>query len=205
MRVILLLAFMIGLVGCASTPKSAGVDEAALVDVRAKLSMGRCDQELANEIRALNNPQLEQEAAYICLQQGQLLTVERLLGDYVTRHGNAPNVDYSVYLLALTEFIRFELAEGDANDRLSIGRRAHEAFVSFVRRYPESAYRPEVAPRLEMLHEGMAKADYQLAIADIEAGRREVGASRLRYVVQQYPRSDAARDASRWLEQRTTP
>jgi hypothetical protein len=51
----------------------------------------------------------------------------------------------------------------------------------------------------------MARAEYRLAMTDIEKGRREMGASRLRYVVREYPRSAAAVDARRWLEQRLAP
>jgi hypothetical protein len=42
-------------------------------------------------------------------------------------------------------------------------------------------------------------------MTDIETGRRDVGAARLHYVVEQYPRSDAASAAGRWLEQRAVP
>lgn len=208
MRIMLLMMLVTGLAGCANTLPQSGparVDNAALVDARAKLGLGRCSLELANEILALRSPGLEQEAAYTCLQQGQIPAVERLLSDFETRHPSATNQDYSAYLRALAEFIRFELAEGDDQDRLVVGRRAHDGLVAFVRQYPDSAYRQEVAPRLEALHEGMAGAEFGLAMADIESGRRELGASRLRYVVEQYPRSDAATAAGRWLEQQMTP
>ncbi|MFO7704853.1 MAG: outer membrane protein assembly factor BamD [Halopseudomonas sp.] len=208
MRIILLMMLAMGLAGCATTATQSRletVDNAALLDARAKLGLGRCSLELANEIVALRNPGLEQEAAYTCLQQGQIPAVERLLADFQARHPNAANQDYSAYLRALAEFVRFELAEGDDQDRLAVGRRAHDGLVAFVRQYPDSAYRQEVAPRLEALHEGMAGAEYGLAMADIESGRGELGTSRLRYVVDQYPRSDAATAASRWLDQSAAP
>lgn len=202
MRVILLIILTIGMAGCATstTTRMNTADNAAVVDARAKLGLGGCNMELATEILALGYPGLEQEAAYTCLQQGQLPPVERLLTGFQERHPAATNLDYSAYLLALSEFIRFELAEGDDQARLTIGRRAHDGLVAFVRQYPDSAYRQEVAPRLESLHEGMADAEVGLAMADIEAGQRERGAERLRYVVQNYSRSDAASSASSWLE-----
>lgn len=208
MRIILLSMLVMGLAGCATTATPSRVetvDNAALLDARAKLGLGRCSLELANEILAVRNPGLEQEAAYTCLQQGQIQAVERLLADFQTRHPDANNQDYSAYLRALAEFVRFELTEGDDQDRLAVGRRAHDGLVAFVRQYPDSAYRQEVAPRLEALHEGMASAEYALALADIESGRRELGASRLRYVVEQYSRTDAASAASRWLAQPDMP
>lgn len=200
---ILILAFVL-MAGCASQGRQSGSD-AVLVDIRAKLGLGRCDAQLVEEVRALARPGLEQEAAYACLQQGQVLMVEQLLSDYQSRHGNPPNVDYSVYLLALVDYVRFELAEGDPNSRLGAGRKAHEQLVAFVRSYPDSAYRQEVVPRLEALHEGMARAEYHIALADIEGGKRELGVSRLRYVLQHYPRSEAAIDARRWLDLHQEP
>ncbi len=205
MRLTLIMLVVAIVTGCATGTARNSAPSKEVVDVKAKLSMGSCDPMLADQVLPLDNPGLEQEAAFLCLQNGQLGTVERLLEGYKDRHADAPNPDYSDYLLALTDFVRFELAEGDAVAQLTAGRRAHDRLVTFVRTYPESAYRPEVAPRLETLHEGMARAEYRLAIGEIEKGKRELGASRLRYVAREYPRSAAAADAKRWLEQRSTP
>lgn len=205
MRMMLPLLITAALTGCATTAQQSPVNGAAAVDIRAKLSLSGCEPRLADQVLALNDPGLEQEVAFSCLQDGQLTTVERLLTGYQERHGSPTNPDYSDYLLALTDYVRFELAEGDATAQLKAGRRAHDQLVTFVRTYPESAYRDEVAPRLESLHEGMARAEYRLAMGDIEKGRREMGAARLRYVVREYPRSAAAVDARRWLEQRLIP
>lgn len=205
MRLTLLLILLTGLAGCATGPASSRSPDPEAVDIRARLSLGGCEPELADAVWRLDHPGLEQEVAFQCLQEGQLDIVERLLDGYNDRHRNAPNPDYSVYLLALTDFVRFQLAEGDAMQQLIAGRRAHDQLVAFVRAYPESAYRAEVAPRLEALHEGMARAEYRLAMGNLEKGRREMGASRLRYVVREYPRSAAATDARRWLEQRLIP
>lgn len=205
MRLTLFIVAMALVSGCATNAARNSSTSPEVVDIRARLSMGPCEPMVADQVLRLGNPGLEQEVAFKCLQDGQLGTVERLLGGYSDRHVNAPNPDYSDYLLALTDFVRFELAEGDAVEQLKAGRRAHDLLVSFVRTYPESAYRAEVAPRLEALHEGMARAEYRLAMGEIEKGRREAGASRLRYVAREYPRSSAAADAKRWLEQRLAP
>lgn len=205
MRMTLVIVAVALVAGCATGTARNTSTSPEVVDIRTKLSMGGCDAMVADQVLPLGNPGLEQEVAFQCLQDGQLGTVERLLAGYEGRHDNAPNPDYSDYLLALTDFVRFDLAEGDAVEQLKAGRRAHDGLVTFVRAYPESAYRAEVAPRLEALHEGMARAEYRLAMGEIEKGRREVGASRLRYVVREYPRSAAATDAKRWLEQRLVP
>lgn len=205
MRLTLTLVLLAALTGCATNQAQTNSADPRAVDVRAKLTLSGCEPDLAEQVLPLDDPELEQEAAFRCLQDGQLLTVERLLEGYKKRHANPPSPDYSDYLLALTDFVRFELAEGDPGEQLLAGRRSHDQLVAFVREYPESTYRTEVAPRLEALHEGMARAEYRLAMGDIEKGRREMGASRLRYVVREYPRSVAATDAKRWLEQRLIP
>ncbi len=205
MRSTVFLILVASLVGCATGPARGPSDDAASVDVRARLSLGGCEPELADQVLRLDNPGLEQEAAFQCLQEGQLAALGQLLTGYQSRHDSPPNPDYSDYLLALAEFVRFELAEGDASEQLTAGRRAHDRLVMFVRAYPQSAYRTEVAPRLATLHEGMAGAEYRLAMSAIEKGRRELGTSRLRYIAREYPRSSAATDARRWLEQHLAP
>ncbi|MGB3596990.1 MAG: outer membrane protein assembly factor BamD, partial [Pseudomonas neustonica] len=75
----------------------------------------------------------------------------------------------------------------------------HAQLTGFIRHYPESAYRSEIVPRLETLLEGMAQAEYDLAMLDVETGQRERGEARLRYLTQYYPRSKAAVEAQHWL------
>lgn len=199
-RITILVLILSALAGCAGVPQQDSQRTASIADARAKISMGRCDMALARQVITLKEPALEQETAFLCLQQGELAAVELLLNDYGKRHVEPPYPDYSAYLLALTDFVRFESAIGDDEQRLTAGRAAHDQLVRFVRLYPNSAYREEVAPRLEQLHEGMARAEYQLAQMAIEAQAMEEGTARLRYIARQYPRSSAARDANRWLE-----
>lgn len=199
-RLLTIALIVAGVGGCAGMGVSEQQRGAQAADVRARLGLAGCDAGLVDQILPLRNPALEQETAFACLQQGELRAVERLLSGYNERHVDPPFPDYSDYLLALSDLVRFEAAVGDDRERLVLGRRAHERLAQFVRAYPNSAYRSEVAPRLEQLHEGMARAEYQLAQLALETQAREEGIARLRYVVEQYPRSAAARDAARWLE-----
>lgn len=122
-----------GLGGCAGLGQNDAERTGEVADVRAKLGLGRCDADLARQTLALKQPELEQEAAFVCLQQAEFGLVDRLLADYEERYASPPNPDYSAYLLALTEFLRFEAALGDAQQRLLTGRIAHAALVGFVR------------------------------------------------------------------------
>lgn len=200
MRLMILLAALVSLAGCAGMTAQPG-NEAALADVRAKIALGRCDDGLVQSLARHPAPELEQEAAFVCLQQGEVEAVERLLTGYDRRHRNAPHPDYSAYLLALTQQVRFELAEGEDALQITEGRKAHQRYAEFVHRYPESEYRNDVGPRLNRLLEDMAQAEYRLAQAALEAGDAAQAEARMRYLLRYYPHSSVAREASDWLEQ----
>lgn len=199
MRGVYVLAVVLGLAGCASSTVNQQEHSSAVADARARLGMGQCTMNLAQQVHQLSDPQLDLEAAYLCLQQGELPPLELVLEDFAKRHPDAPYQDYASYLQAMVPFVRFEMAVGDDQERLRLGRQAHAQLTGFIRHYPESAYRSEIVPRLEALLEGMAQAEYNLAMLDIETGQRERGESRLRYLRQYYPRSKAAVEAQRWL------
>lgn len=201
MRLMVLMVVLAGLSGCAGMASQPGNDS-ELADVRAKIALGRCDEGLVSGLQQQKVPELDQEAAYVCLQRGELEAVEQLLGDYSTRHRNPPHPEYSAYLLALTQQLRFELAEDDTQ-RLREGRAAHARYAEFARTYPDSEYRTEVGPRLNTLLDEMASAEYRLAQAAVSAGDRSTAQARMQYIVRHYPLSRAARQASDWLEART--
>ena len=195
-----LLILLAGLGGCAGLGQNNAERAGELADVRAKLGLGRCSADLARQTLALKQPELEQEAAFVCLQQAEFSLVDQLLGGYEERYASPPNPDYSAYLLALAEFLRFEAALGDAQQRLLTGRSAHAALVGFVREYPDSEYRGEVAPRLQRILEGMARAEFDLAQLAAETGDPVAAEARMRYVTRQYARTEAAKEARAWLE-----
>lgn len=202
MRSMVLLVMLVGLAGCAGMAAQPG-NESALADVRAKVAMGRCDDGLVAGLNRHKAPELEQEAAYVCLQQGEAQAVDQLLKDYTRRHRNAPHPDYSAYLLALAQQVRFELAGEDDLARLREGREAHKRYADFARSYPDSEYRTEVGPRLNALLEKMAQSEYRLALAAEQAGDKQNAEARMRYVLRYYPHSSVARQASDWLEHLT--
>lgn len=201
MRLMVLMVVLAGLSGCAGMASQPGNDS-ELADVRAKIALGRCDEGLVTGLRNQNMPELDQEAAYVCLQRGELEAVEQLLADYSKRHRDPPHPDYSAYLLALTQQLRFELTEDDTA-RLREGRAAHARYAEFARTYPDSEYRTEVGPRLNTLLDEMASAELRLAQAAANAGDRSTAQARMQYIMRHYPLSGAAREAGNWLEART--
>ena len=198
MRSMVVLVMLAGLAGCAGIGPQTG-NEAALADVRAKISLGRCDEGLIAGLNRTKAPELEQEAAYICLQQGEAQAVDALLKDYHKRHRNGPHPDYSAYLLTLAQQLRFELTVDDDVARLREGREAHRRYADFARSYPQSEYRTDVGPRLNALLEDMAQAEYRLARDAELAGDMQSAEARMRYLLRYYPLSSVARQASDWL------
>ena len=200
MRSTVLLVLLAGLTGCAGL-SGQSAEEPGLADVRAKIAMGRCDDGLVAGLNRYKAPELEQEAAYICLQQGEIEAVEKLLSNYTTGRQTATHADYSVYLLALAQQLRFEMTEDDDLARIREGRVAHQRYADFVRSYPESEYRREVGPRLNSLLEEMASSEHRLALAAAEAGDMPTAQARMSYIARYYPHSRVAREANDWLEQ----
>ena len=200
MRSIVLLVLLAGLAGCAGM-NGQTVEEPGLADVRAKIALGRCDEGLVAGLKRYKAPELEQEAAYICLQQGEIEAVEQLLKHYTTEpQHNTLHADYSVYLLALAQQLRFDMTEDDDLARIREGRVAHQRYADFVRSYPESEYRSEVGPRLNSLLEEMANAEHRLALKAAEAGDMQAAQARMSYIARYYPHSRVAREANDWLE-----
>ncbi|SDU16809.1 outer membrane protein assembly factor BamD [Halopseudomonas salegens] len=188
------------LAGCAGTGGSQPVDQQAITEARAKLSLGGCDRALVDQVRRSGDAQLHQEAAFACLQQGSLSLTERLLQGYRDDFVDQEHADYSEYLWALAGVLHFELEQGDDRKRLETGREAHARLVRFVRDHPESSYRQDVVPRLEEIHEGMARSEYRLARLSADSGDNDQARQRMKYVTSAYPRSSAAADAQVWLE-----
>lgn len=199
MRLCVVLLLLAGLAGCASTGSQQRHEE-GLIDARAKISMGRCDTKLVADLRRHKAPELEQQAAYVCLQQGEVVAVETLLEDYQKRHVEPPYPDYSAYLMTLAQLARFEMTTDDDALRLKEGRKVHARFADFVRRYPESDYRTEVAPHLHELLEEMAGAEYRLAMQAVEAGDRQTAEQRMGYIARYYSHTESGREANAWLD-----
>lgn len=193
----LLLALSLG--GCAGNQLKQQEQDAAVADVRARLGMGQCDSALAEQVRSLQVPAVLLEAAYQCLTHAELDIAQRLVDSYLGEQENVNERDYAAYLAALIPYARFELAAGDSQLQLDLGREAHAALIGFVRTYPQSGYRAEMVPRVQAVLEGMARAEYDLAVLDQERGQAERARARMRYVQTSYPRSSAAADATAWL------
>ena len=103
--------------------------------------------------------------------------------------------------MTLAQYARFEMAEDDDALRLKEARKVHALFAEFVRDFPESDYRAEIAPRLNELLEEMASAEYRLAQQAIQAGDAKIGQQRMSYIARYYPHTASGRDANTWLDQ----
>lgn len=193
------IVLALSLTGCAGNQVRSQGQEAALADVRARLAMGQCDTALTQQVQSLGAPAVLLEAAYQCLTLARLDVAQVLVDSYRQQGEAVSEADYAAYLAALIPYARFELARGDSQLQLQLGREAHAALTGFVRAHPQSGYRAEMVPRVQAVLEGMARAEYDLAVLDQERGDLARAKARMRYVQRGYPRSAAAADATAWL------
>jgi outer membrane protein assembly factor BamD (BamD/ComL family) len=71
--------------------------------------------------------------------------------------------------------------------------------ATYLRERPMSEYAEDLAPRMVRLREGIAAAEMALAEQAHDRGDRSLAQARAEYVLQHYPRTQAAADAAHLL------
>lgn len=198
-RLIPVLLFL-GLAGCATLPdepRQPGATEA----LAAALKSGDCRESSdlaarADTVRAGDRLALIQ----ICLQRGDFLHARHAAADFLAAFPDHPDSDYAAYLHAVAGFGQWSRAyrvEPDAV--ISEGRKLFLEMAGYLRERPLSEYVEELAPRMIRLREGIAGAELALAERARRHGELDEARARADYVVQYYPRTQAAADAARLL------
>ncbi|AGA35456.1 competence lipoprotein [Thioalkalivibrio nitratireducens DSM 14787] len=193
---------MLWLVGCATLPgeprpsvPADGLEQA----LRAGDCRGAYD---LWEAGATDAPRRLLEVGQTCLQGGDFTRARRVSAGFLERHPEHPDADYAAYLHALAGFgawSRPSVTEPEA--RIGEGRRLFREITVYLRERPLSEYVENLAPRLVRLREGIADAEFALARREHRRGDRPLARARAEYVVQYYPRTQAAADAAQLLMQ----
>jgi outer membrane protein assembly factor BamD len=138
------------------------------------------------------------EVAYACLMARQPAAVLAETEAYLNQHPQDPHRDYARYLRALAEYTvwREQRPAADAADQALLdqaqqARRAVAACNELVTRHPQSRYRQQLLPYLRELREGLAQVELQLATRTLERGDAQGAADRARYLVDNYPDTEA--------------
>jgi len=135
-----------------------------------------------------------------CLQSGDFVRARRATADFETHFPNHPDGDYVAYLHALAGFGEWSRASAaPAEVRVREGRALFQEMAAYLRERPLAEYTVELAPRLVRLREGIAAAEFALAEREDLRGNQTEARARAEYVLEYYPRTQAAADAARLL------
>lgn len=189
---------LLALAGCAAlpapAPKAADPMELALQarDCRAAEAL-LADPESSGYGR-------EVEVAQVCLQVGDFGRARSAAAGLLQARPADPMADYAAYIHSMAGFGEWSRGtRADPEKRVREGRAMFMEIAAHLRDRPLSPYTDELAPRLVRLREGIAGAEYALAERELRYGDPVLGRARAQYVVEEYPRTQAAADAARLL------
>jgi outer membrane protein assembly factor BamD len=195
---LLFLVPLLWLVGCATMPSEPSGPTDALAEA---LQTGDCRAAYALvETGPAVSPDQRLRVSQVCLQTGDFMRARRVAGDFLQTDSSHPDADYAAYLHALAGFGSWSrAASADPEVRIREGRAVFAEITAFLRDRPLSEYVQNLAPRLVTLREGIATAELALAAQSSRGGDTALARARAEYVVQYFPRTQAAADAARLL------
>nr|WP_296751182.1 outer membrane protein assembly factor BamD [Thioalkalivibrio sp.] len=197
---LLLLLPLLWLAGCATVPDDprapAPTDELA-----GALQAGDCRAAFSRmDMGVAAGADRRLQVGQVCLQSGDFVRARQAAAAFLAERPNHPDTDYAAYLHALAgfgEWVRAGRANPEA--RIREGRALGREVATYLRERPMSEYAEDLAPRMVRLREGIADAEMTLAEQAHNRGDRSLAQARAEYVLQHYPRTQAAADAARLL------
>jgi outer membrane protein assembly factor BamD len=120
---------------------------------------------------------------------------------FIRLHPQHPNVDYAYYLKGLAAYHRnrgvFDrLITTDVAKRdMTSNHEAYQDFSTLLEQFPNSAYAPDTRQRMIYLRNVLARSELAIASYYMERGAYVAAANRARFIVENYPRSEATADA----------
>src|SRR5258706_2779529 len=145
--------------------------------------------------------QAQIEVAYAYYKQGETAQAVSALEKFVKLHPNHPNVDYALYLKALSNFkedlgpfsrlVKQDLADRDPK----AARESFESFKDLVTRYPESRYANDSRERMAYLVEALARHEIHVARYYLARAAYLAAANRAQDALLRFPNSPTHREA----------
>lgn len=145
--------------------------------------------------------QSQLDVAYAHYKAGQAESALAAADRFIKLHPQNPHVDYAYYLKGvvnynrkvsfLDRFIPVDQSQRDPGSK----RDAFKDFAELLRRYPESQYADDARQRMLFLRNNLAKNELHAARFYMRRGAYLAAANRSKYVVENFPRSTAVRDA----------
>ena len=123
------------------------------------------------------------------------------LNRFIRLHPDHPQVSYANYMKGVVNLNRnlglldrFVPTDSSQRDPAT-HREAYESFIQVVDKYPNSRYAKDAKQRAVFLHNALAKHEIHVARYYMERGAYLAAANRAIYVVKNYQRTPAVRDA----------
>lgn len=145
--------------------------------------------------------QAQLEVAYAYYKQGETAQAISALDKFAKLHPNHPNLEYALYLRALTHFKEdlgplARLVSQDLADRdPKAARESFEGFKDLVTRFPDSRYTPDSRERMAYLVEALARHEVRVARYYMSRGAYLAAANRAQDAITRFPTSPTHREA----------
>jgi outer membrane protein assembly factor BamD len=145
--------------------------------------------------------QAQIEVAYAYYKQNETAQAITALEKFVKLHPNHPNVDYALYLKALSNFKEdlgpfSRLVTQDLADRdPKAARESFEGFKDLVTRFPESRYVEDSRERMAYLMEALARHEVRVAHYYLARGAYLAAANRAQDAIVRFPNSPTHRES----------
>ncbi|PXX94904.1 outer membrane protein assembly factor BamD [Halomonas sp. LBP4] len=204
------------LAGCASNGSQeeeedefAGVAERELYEeARESLDRGRYPTAISR-LEAIDTrfpfgnhaEQAQLELIYAYYETSDWEATRAAASRFIRLHPSHPQADYALYMrgLAAWQAGRFSLERLrliDISKRdLGASREAYTDFRELINLYPDSEYAPDAKQRIVYLRNLMARHELHVADFYLRKGAYLAAVERGRWVVENYPESEATRDA----------
>lgn len=202
---LLLLAPVLWLAGCATAPdQRPAMPEDELSQA---LQGGDCRAAFDRmDIGAGTQADRRLGVSQVCIQNGDFPRARKAAADFLDDQPRHPDADYAAYLHALAGFGEWSRATRvEPEVRIREGRAVAREIANYLRDRPLSEYGDDLAPRMVRLREGIAMAELALADQSRQRGDRSQARARAEYVLQYYPRTQAAADAARMMMEMREP
>ncbi|AXY43536.1 MULTISPECIES: outer membrane protein assembly factor BamD [Halomonas] len=204
------------LVGCASSGSTdeeedefAGIAERELYE-EARSSLERRNFTAAiTRLEALDTrfpfgshaEQAQLELIYAYYESSDWEATRAAASRFIRLHPSHPQADYALYMRALAAWQagrfsleRLKLIDISRRD-LGASRDAYTDFSELVRLYPNSQYAPDAQQRIVYLRNLMSRHELHVADYYLRRGAYLAAVERGRWVIENYPESEATRDA----------
>lgn len=203
------------LTGCAGSRSTNDQDEFADVAERELYEEARSALERGNLTSAITRleamdtrfpfgnhaEQVQLELIYAHYELGDWEAARAAASRFIRLHPSHPQADYALYMrgLAAWQAGRFSLERLkliDISQRdLGASRDAYTDFSELVRLYPASEHAPDARQRIIYLRNLMSRHELHVADYYLRRGAYLAAVARGRWVVENYPESEATRDA----------